>query len=74
MTNPHPRYLAYMLRLWQAGSDDDPDGWRVSLESPHTAERQGFTNLAQLFAFLEEKTSGSAGPLPEVTPKGFENL
>lgn len=49
------RYLAYMLRLWEASSDEELD-WRASLESPHTGERHGFANLETLFAFLEKKT------------------
>jgi hypothetical protein len=44
-----------MLRLWQV-SDEGEAIWRASLESPHTGERQGFADLATLFAFLEEKT------------------
>jgi hypothetical protein len=31
--------------------------WRASRESPYTGERQSFTNLEQLFAFLKEKTN-----------------
>jgi hypothetical protein len=55
MTDSPPRYLSYMLRLWQT----DVNGelvWRASLESPHTGERQGFADLESLFAFLEEQT------------------
>ncbi len=47
------RYLAYMLRLWQAGSGGEPV-WRASLESPHTGERHNFASLDLLFAFLKE--------------------
>lgn len=54
MDNGRRRYLAYMLRLWEAGSDGNLD-WRASLESPHTGERHGFANLEALFGFLEEK-------------------
>jgi len=49
------RYLAYMLRLWQVDRQDHPE-WRASLESPHTGERLGFADMAQLLAFLQEKT------------------
>jgi hypothetical protein len=56
MNSESEGYLAYMLRLWQAGSDGG-FVWRASLESPHTGERQGFSNLELLFAFLEEKTA-----------------
>jgi len=51
------RYLAYMLRLWQMGSGEEPV-WRASLESPHTGERRGFPSLEALVAFLEEYTRG----------------
>jgi hypothetical protein len=54
MTNEEDRYLAYMLRLWQ--TDDGDPAWRASLESPHTGERRGFTDLKALFEFLKEKT------------------
>ena len=50
------RYLAYMLRLWQVERQGQPE-WRASLESPHTGERLGFANVAQLLAFLREKTN-----------------
>jgi hypothetical protein len=52
-----PRYLAYMLRLWQVGSGEELT-WRASLENPHTGERRGFANLEALVAFLEEYTRG----------------
>lgn len=57
MSSESEGYLAYMLRLWQAGGNGE-HAWRASLESPHTGERQGFSNLELLFAFLEEKTAG----------------
>lgn len=55
MTLKPRRYLAYMLRLWMAGNKDTPT-WRASLESPHTGERWGFTDLEALAAFLREQT------------------
>jgi hypothetical protein len=57
MTTEQPRYLAYMLRLWQVSSDGEPI-WRTTLESPHTGERHGFANLELLFTFLEAQTGG----------------
>ena len=69
MTNKEKKYLAYMLRLWQAGDDEEPS-WRASLESPHTGERHGFANLARLVAFLEEQTETA----PHTDPEDFENL
>ncbi len=61
MTTEQPRYLAYMLRLWQVGGGKEPI-WRASLESPHTGERQGFASLEVLFAFLEEQTRSTEDP------------
>jgi hypothetical protein len=51
-------YLAYMLRLWQAG-ENGQSTWRASVESPHTGEHQIFVDLETLFAFLEERTRGA---------------
>jgi|WetSurMetagenome_2_1015567.scaffolds.fasta_scaffold1531555_1 hypothetical protein len=45
-------YMAYMLRLWQAGSRDGKSVWRASLENPHTGERLAFGDAKDLFAFL----------------------
>ena len=55
------RYLAYMLRLWQASNDEELT-WRASLESPHTGKRHGFAGLEALFAFLEEQTRSTDDP------------
>ena len=59
---------SYLLRLWQEGAGDLPGGepplWRASLERPQGDMRQGFANLADLFAFLESET-GSRPPDPE---------
>ena len=55
MRTREPRYFAYMLRLWQAGSGEEHI-WRASLESPRTSERRGFANLEALFNFLEKHT------------------
>jgi hypothetical protein len=54
MAEPNRPYLAYLLRLWQANTQQGPV-WRASVESPHTAERQAFADLAQLFTFLERR-------------------
>lgn len=54
--NPHhPPYLAYLLRLWQAGEGETPT-WRASLESPQNHERRAFDTLEALFIFLNTKT------------------
>ena len=52
MAKSQPRYLSYLLRLWQTGSQP---AWRASLESL-TGERQGFADLEELFAFLKSQT------------------
>jgi hypothetical protein len=59
MRTQEPRYLAYLLRLWQAGSDEELT-WRASLESPRTGERLGFASLDALVKFLEEQTRGAS--------------
>ena len=58
MISERPRYLAFMLRLWEVG-DQDGSTWRVSLESPHTGERQVFASLEALMAFLQTEIGGS---------------
>jgi hypothetical protein len=50
----HPTYVAYMLRLWQAGSRGGQVIWRASLENPHTGERLAFGDEEALFAFLAD--------------------
>ena len=50
-------YQAYMLRVWRTTYKGQWQ-WRASLESPHTGERQSFTSLEQLFAFLKERCEG----------------
>jgi hypothetical protein len=55
MDKEQPDYLSYLLRLWRV-SGEEKAVWRASLESPHTGERRGFANLADLFTFLEKET------------------
>jgi hypothetical protein len=47
-------YVAYMLRLWQAGSREGAPIWRASLENPHTGERLVFGEGEALLAFLAD--------------------
>jgi hypothetical protein len=54
-------YLAYMLRLWQAGSRDGLPVWRASLENPHTGERLAFGDPQALFAFLSTLLASATG-------------
>jgi hypothetical protein len=51
-------YRAYLVRLWPACGDGQTV-WRASIEDAHTGERRAFTDLAQLFAFLEEPTQSN---------------
>ena len=51
-----PRYVSYLLRLWQTG-DKRELVWRASLESAYTGERRGFADLTELLAFLEKEVS-----------------
>lgn len=53
MKAEHSTYHAYLLRLWQTRLDGKAV-WRALLECPHTGERQGFTDLQALFAYLAE--------------------
>lgn len=52
-----PRYCAYMLRCWHEGgqSTDDTEGWRFTIEDPHTGARRGFASFASLVAFLHKR-------------------
>lgn len=50
-----PRYLAYLLRLWQV-DDRGEMIWRASVEMPGAGERQGFASLDDLFEFLAAQT------------------
>jgi len=58
MAEEQRRYRAYLLRLWWADHNGQ-DGWRASLEEPHTGTRHGFATLEQLLAFLNEQTRSS---------------
>jgi hypothetical protein len=52
-TPPAPRYQFFILGLWaQSGKPGRPESWRISLENPQTTERKGFTDPAELAAFL----------------------
>ena len=53
MKTEHSPYHAYLLRLWQTKLNGKAV-WRALLECPHTGERQGFTDLQALFAYLAE--------------------
>jgi hypothetical protein len=55
MTEKQPRYLSYLLRLWQTGGDEERT-WCASLETPGVRERRGFASLEDLFEFLASQT------------------
>ena len=62
-------YIAYLLRLWRAGSRSSGSVWHASLENPHTGERLAFGDAKALFAFLTDlmaclSGAGSAPPAP----------
>ena len=61
MDTQTPRYLAYLVRLWQV-QDRGVFVWRASLEDAHTGERRGFASLEALLAFLQAQTGVSAAP------------
>ncbi len=52
------RHYSFILSLWTEGGalTNAPPVWRFSLEDPHTAERRGFKDLAELLHYLEEWT------------------
>ena len=54
MSNARGRYLSYLLHLLSVDRDGNPT-WRISLQSPHIAERLNFTDLAALINYLEEQ-------------------
>lgn len=61
------RHRSFILALWQESGalPNAPPAWRISLEDPLTSERKGFTELAELDAFLnawmDDKASNAGG-------------
>jgi hypothetical protein len=53
MKNPEeaPHYRSFILVCWREHNEEAI--WRFSLEDPHTGQRHGFTNPAEVIAFLE---------------------
>ena len=58
MRQEEPRYMSFLLRLWQTEGDEG-FVWRVSLEKPHDGARTGFASLAGLCTYLERKMGES---------------
>lgn len=48
-------YKAYLLRLWPAQGRGKTI-WRASLEDAQSGECRNFTNLADLFTYLQART------------------
>ena len=49
-------YHSFVLTLWREsdGLPNAPPVWRYALENPHTGERIGFRNAAELARFLNQ--------------------
>jgi len=59
MSDDRPRYLSYLLRLWQVKGRQGWT-WQASLESPTTRKRQGFHNIDSLMNFIQGQTQQPA--------------
>ncbi len=73
MKKQQPRYLSYLLRMWQT-SDSGDLVWRASLECPGTGERRGFPSLRDLFAYLEAQTERPSNDDPDSPNKGGDGI
>jgi hypothetical protein len=63
-TGDEQRYIAYLLRLWQAEGEDGRPVWRAAIEDARTGERRGFADLESLFAFLKEELDAASNTRP----------
>lgn len=52
MTADRQHYISFLLRIWST-SRDKRVVWQASLEAPDTGERTGFTDLLEMYTFLE---------------------
>jgi hypothetical protein len=52
-------YFSFLLRVYRSGSHT---GWLASLEDPHTGQKLVFSNLGQLFSYLEDQCIGPVNP------------
>ena len=59
MARRNPNYSSYMLRLWR---QKEGSPWRFSLESVATGEKQPFSDLDAMFAYL----NAQIGFAPEI--------
>jgi len=58
LTSP---YLSFILRLWQAGDDEQPQ-WCTALIDPQTGERRGFASLEVMTVFLQARMDAAGCP------------
>jgi len=54
-------YFSFLLRLWQAGTPQNPL-WVASLEDPHTHEIVSFPTMGGLFDYVQTLTEAEAAP------------
>lgn len=57
---PSP-YFSFLLRLWLAGDNDQPE-WRLTLTDPQTDQTCGFASLETLMAFLRVRMEAAQNP------------
>jgi hypothetical protein len=55
MSQDRPRYLSYLIRMWQIKAKRGWQ-WRASLESPSSGRLRAFPSLDRLIAFLQAQT------------------
>ena len=56
-------YFSYLLRLWLAGDDGQPE-WRLALIDPQTGEQHGFASLEALTTFLQTRMEAATPSQP----------
>ncbi|MFN8440674.1 MAG: hypothetical protein U0175_07900 [Caldilineaceae bacterium] len=63
-----PRYRAYLIRLWQ---EHPQRSWRASAQAVQSGDKRYFSDLHELFAFLQGQTETAAGD-EKVSSPGVE--
>lgn len=51
MKNKHHIYQSYLVRLWKEGAESD---WRASIQDIASGECKYFSQLGELFHFMEQ--------------------
>jgi hypothetical protein len=69
MTGGWRDYMAYLLRLWRTGLEENA-AWRASLQDAHTGERIGFACLDELVAYLKQRMAEGKAGLGDATGGG----